>query len=131
VDTGLAATAAALSSEDILNEPRLFGRFFDAFAAAQLRAEISLMDTPPRVHHLRTHAGRQEIDLVFNMGRGRALALEFKAASAVTTADARHLLALRDDLGERFLAGAVLYAGSQLYEIDDRVFAVPLCAVWG
>ncbi len=89
------------------------------------------MDTPPRAHHLRTHAGRQEIDLVFNMGRGRAVALEFKAGSAVATTDARHLLSLRDDLGERFLAGAVIYSGVQLYEIADRVFAIPLCAVWG
>ena len=131
VDSGMAAAAAGLSTDDILTDPGLLGRFFDAHAAAQLRAEVALMDTPPRIHHLRTHAGRQEIDLVFNMGRGRAVALEFKAASAVNAADARHLLALRDDLGERFLAGAVIYSGAQLYEIADRVFAIPLCAVWG
>ena len=57
--------------------------------------------------------------------------LEFKAASAVATTDAKDLLALRDDLGERFLAGAVIYSGAHLYEIADRVFAIPLCAVWG
>ncbi len=130
VDSGIAAAAAGLSTDEILTDPVLLGRFFDAYAAAQLRAEAALMDTAPCVHHLRTHASRQEIDLIFNMGRGRAVALEFKAASAVATADARHLLTFRDDLGDRFLAGAVVYSGTQLYEIADRIFAVPLCAVW-
>jgi hypothetical protein len=53
-----------------------------------------------------------------------------KAAAAVDRSDARHLLALRDALGDRFLAGAVLHSGPGLYTLADRVHAVPLCAVW-
>ena len=131
VDTGIAAAAAGVTVDDVLGDADLLGRFFDAFGTAQLRPESALMEAPPRMHHLRTHAGRQEIDLVFDLGRGRAVGIEFKASNAVNGPDARHLLALREDLGDRFLAGAVLYSGTQLYEIADRVYAVPLCAVWG
>ena len=45
--------------------------------------------------------------------------------------DAKHLRGLRDELDDRFLAGAVLHTGPVMYPIGDRVFAIPLCAIWG
>lgn len=131
IDTGLAATAATLTREAILDDADLLGRFFDAFALAQLRPELALMDPVPVTHHLRTHGGRQEVDAVFDLGRGRAVALEFKAANAVGVADAKHLFTLRTELGERFLAGAVLHTGPDMFELGERIYAVPLCAIWG
>ena len=130
LDTALAATAASLTTDVILSDTDLLGRFFDAFAVAQLRPELALMDPVPVRHHLRTQGGRQEIDLVLDLGRGRALALEFKAASSVSQSDARHLLTLRDDLGDRFVAGAVVHSGPAMFELGDRVYAVPLSAFW-
>ena len=56
--------------------------------------------------------------------------LEFKASHAVETSDARHLRTLRDDLGVSFLAGAVLYSGKHLVELDDRIYGIPLCSIW-
>lgn len=130
VDPALAASAADLDAGQILDSPDLLGRFFDSFALAQLRPEAALREPPARLFHLRTQGGRQEIDLVADLGRGRVVALEVKAAAAVGRSDARHLLALRDALGERFLAGAVLHSGPGLFTLDDRVHAIPLCAVW-
>lgn len=130
VDTALAATAASLTADDILDDAALLGRFFDAFGAAQLRPELALMDPQPLTYHLRTQGGRQEVDLVFDLGRGQAIGLEFKAASVVDKADAKHLFTMRDDLGDRFLAGAVLHSGPGLFELGDRVYAIPLCAIW-
>ena len=130
VDTALAATAASVTADVLLNDADLLGRFFDAFATAQLRPELALMDPRPRTYHLRTQGGRQEVDLVFDLGRGQAIGLEFKAASVVDKTDARHLFTMRDDLGDRFIAGAVLHSGPGMFELDDRVYAVPLCAIW-
>ena len=130
VDPALAAAAATLEAGDVLDTPDLLGRFFDSFAVAQLRPEAALREPPARLMHLRTHGGRQEIDLIADLGRGRVVALEMKAAAPVDRSDARHLLALRDALGDRFLAGAVLHSGPGLYTLADRVHAVPLCAVW-
>lgn len=131
IDPGLAATAAGLTAIDILNDADLLGRFFDAFGTAQLRPEIALMHPRPTLYHLRETHGRQEVDLVIDMGAGRVVGLEFKAGSAPTRRDAKHLLWLRDQLGKDFLAGAVLHSGAHVHEIDDRVFAIPLCALWG
>ena len=57
--------------------------------------------------------------------------IEVKAGVAPTARDARHLVWLRDELGSSFVAGVVLHSGPGIYELDDRVYAVPLCALWG
>lgn len=131
VDTGLAAAAAALTAADVLTDPDLLGRLFDAFATAQLRPEIALMHPRPAVHHLRLEGGRREVDLVVDLGATQVIGLEFKAAATVDTHDARHLFWLRDELRADFAAGAVLHAGPAMYQLGDRVWAVPLAVLWG
>lgn len=131
LDPGLAAAAAGLTGPDVLGDPDLVGRFFDAFGTAQIRPEIALAHPRPSLHHLRERHGRKEVDLVVDMGAGRVVGLEFKAGTSPGARDARHLAWLRDELGRDFLAGAVLHSGPGLYELGDRLFAVPLCALWG
>lgn len=131
VDTGLAAAAARLTRLDLLRDNDLLGRYFDAFATAQFRPEVALMQPRPGMHHLRLEAGRREVDLVVELGPGRVLGFEFKAGAAPTGDDARHLFWLRDQLGSDFVAGAVVHSGPAVYELGDRVYAVPLSAVWG
>jgi hypothetical protein len=48
-----------------------------------------------------------------------------------TGADAAHLAFLRDQLGDRFLAGAVLHTGPRAFVLSDRIFALPICTIWG
>jgi uncharacterized protein len=130
VDSGLAAAAAGLDAPTMLGDGALLGRYFDAFAAAQLRTEMVLSHPRPAFHHLRDDGGRREIDLVVELGAGRVIGLEFKAGSAPTEGDAKHLFWLRDELGKDFTAGVVIHSGPAVYELGDRVYAVPLCAVW-
>jgi len=130
VDTGLAAAAAGISAASVLANSDLVGRYFDAFATAQLRPEIALSYPRPILHHLRMEAGRREIDLVIEIGGSRIVAIEFKAGVAPTLRDAKHLFWLRDELGMDFVAGVVLHSGPGIYELGDRVYAVPLCALW-
>lgn len=56
---------------------------------------------------------------------------EFKAGAAPDANDAKHLFWLRDQLGKDFVGGAVIHSGPAVYELGDRIYAVPLCAVWG
>jgi uncharacterized protein len=76
------------------------------------------------------HVGR-EIDLIAELAAGDVVAVEVKATAAPRSDDARHLVWLRDTLGDRFLAGAVLHTGPRKYRLADRVHAVPICALWG
>jgi uncharacterized protein len=130
VDSGLAAAAAGLDAQTILGDGDLLGRCFDAFATAQLRPEIALGQPRPALHHLRVEGGRREIDLVAEIGAARVVAIEFKAGSAPTDRDAKHLYWLRDQLGKDFAAGAVIHSGPGIYKLGERIYAIPLCAIW-
>ena len=130
VDTSLAATAAGVNEQDIVHDGDLRGRWFDAFAVMQLRAEFAVASPRMSMHHLRADGGRHEIDVVIDVGRGRLFGIECKAGAAPTREDARHLLWLRDELGKNFAGGIVLHAGQAIVELDDRIAALPLSAMW-
>ena len=52
------------------------------------------------------------------------------ADSAPRLPHARHLVWLRDQLGDRFKAGALLHSGPARFPLDDRIQAIPICALW-
>jgi uncharacterized protein len=131
VDPALATAATRMTSGAVLRDVDTLGRLFDAFGLAQLRPEAALMHPRPRIRHLRTRAGRQEVDLVIEVSAGRVVGLEFKASTAPKAHDARHLRWLADEIGPDFAAGAVIHSGSQVYPLAERVWAIPMCALWG
>ena len=131
VDPALATAATRMTAGAVLRDVDTLGRLFDAFGLAQLRPEAALMHPRPRIRHLRTRADRQEVDLVIEVSAGRVVGLEFKASTAPKAHDARHLRWLADEIGPDFAAGAVIHSGSQVYPLAERVWAIPMCALWG
>ncbi|MGH3904937.1 MAG: hypothetical protein ACRDTE_12210 [Pseudonocardiaceae bacterium] len=71
------------------------------------------------------------MDLVIELADGRVIGIEIKAAAAPTRIDGKHLTWLRDNLGDRFLTGLVLHTGPHSYPLDERLHAMPICALWG
>lgn len=63
-------------------------------------------------------------------GYGHVAGIEVKAASTVTAGDFRGLRKLRDAVGNDFAAGVVLYDGGATIAFGDRMFAVPVRALW-
>jgi uncharacterized protein len=129
VDTGLWGSVVGVESADVLADGDLLGRLLETFVIAQLRAELPR--TPRiRLHHVRTKGGRHEVDIVADLGAGKIIGIEVKATASPRPDDARHLAWLRDEMGETFVAGAVLHTGPSVYPLGDRLLAVPICALW-
>jgi uncharacterized protein len=131
VDSSLVAAALGLDARAVLRDGDLLGRLLDTFVVAQLRPELELARVRPSLYHLRERDGRREVDVVIEIGAGDLVAVEVKATSAPSRDDARHLMWLRDLLGERFRAGAVLHTGRHPFRLADRVLALPICTLWG
>lgn len=129
-DPGIACALLGVDTEGVLADGDLLGRVVETFVLAQIRGELPLSDLNPRLYHLRTEKGRQEVDLVIEYGVGRVVGVEIKAKSAPTARDARHLDWLRDELGDRFVHGLVLHTGPAVYPLGERITAVPICALW-
>jgi predicted AAA+ superfamily ATPase len=130
LDPALMGALLRIDSLAALRDGDLLGRLLETFVAAQLRAELAVSDCRPRLFHLRDTDGRREVDLVAELGGGRVVGIEIKATAAPDPSDAKHLAWLRDTLGERFVAGVVFHTGPRMFELGERLIAVPICALW-
>jgi predicted AAA+ superfamily ATPase len=129
-DSALALAALRVDLQGLLKDGHLLGRMLDTLVLAQLRAELARCDSRPRLFHLRQQQGRREVDAIVEYGGGRVFALEIKARASPGLEDARHLLWLRDQLGKRFLGGAVLHTGPRAFDLHDRIIAAPISVLW-
>lgn len=131
VDTSLVAAALDLDERAVLRDGDLLGRMIDTFVLAQIRPEAALASLRSRLYHLRSKDARHEIDLIAELSGGDIVAVEIKSSAAPTRGDARHLEWLREQLGERFVAGAVLHTGPRPFRLSERIFALPIATLWG
>lgn len=128
-DTGLLASLVGADEQRIETDPELAGAFFETFVAMELQRQISWLDDRPRLFHFRDRDQR-EVDLVIEHRDGSVTAVEVKSAATVRERDFRGLLHLREKLGPRFKAGALLYTGANTVPFGDRLAAVPMAGLW-
>jgi predicted AAA+ superfamily ATPase len=105
------------------------GPLVENFAAMELVKQADLASRRPSVLHFRTSAG-VEVDALLERRDGRVAGVEVKAAATVTQRDLRGLRALEAKLGDDFLCGVVLYAGADARQLTQRIWALPLSALW-
>jgi hypothetical protein len=129
-DPSLALAAIRIDLAGLMADGDVLGRALDTLVVAQLRAEIPRCSSRPRLFHLRQEQGRHEVDILVEYGGRRVLGMEVKATNAPDREDARHLVWLRDGLGDRFLGGVVLHSGPRSFVLDERIVAAPIAALW-
>lgn len=130
IDSALLGGVLGVDTAGVMRDGNLLGRVLETFVTAQLRAEATVAAARPRLYHLRTEQGRVEIDIVAEVRGQRIIGIEVKADSAPSSQDARHLSWLRDNLDDRFIAGAVLHTGPATYLLGDRIVAAPISTLW-
>lgn len=130
IDPSLVAASLRMDTEAVMADGDMIGRILDTFVAAQIRPELSVAKSRPRLYHLRTKGGRQEVDLLLELAGGKLVGIEVKATVAPDRSDARHLAWLRDEVGERFVAGLVFHTGPRQYQLDKRITAAPIASIW-
>lgn len=52
------------------------------------------------------------------------------AISTPTDSDAKRLKWLGGEIGERLIAGIVLHTGASIYQLNNRIYAIPLSSFW-
>lgn len=130
IDPAVATAVLQVDRQGLRRDADMVGRMLDTFVASQLRVEANLGESDPVLHHLRTSDQLHEVDLLAEYPDGSVFAFEIKSSAAVTAKDGRHLAWLRDELGDRFIGGAVLHTGPRSFPLGDRVVAAPIAALW-
>ncbi|WP_419660134.1 conserved uncharacterized protein, ATPase-like [Desulfosarcina variabilis str. Montpellier] len=127
-DTGLAAALLGVDAEFLLKDRVMLGQLLETFVFQEFKRQASWNDTPVQFHHFRDKDG-VEVDIVLEQA-GRVAGVEVKAAATVMKRDFRGLRKLREAIGERFAAGVVLYDGENIAGFGDRLYAIPIRALW-
>jgi predicted AAA+ superfamily ATPase len=102
----------------------LLGALFESLVGLSVRVYAAHSEAV--VRHMRTARGRQEVDLIVERDDGGIVAVEVKLTQAVDGHDIRHLLWLKDKLGDRLLDTVVVTTGPAAYRRTDQVAVVPL-----
>ncbi|MGO1543342.1 MAG: ATP-binding protein [Gulosibacter sp.] len=125
-DPALAARLLGLTESSFLT-PRgahMTGPLFESLATLSVRASAQVEGA--RVGHLRTSSGNHEIDLIVEGTDGQVLGIEVKLTASAGDDDVRHLLWLRDQLGERVSNLVIITTGTHAYRRRDGVAVIPL-----
>lgn len=132
VDTGLASDLLGAGDSDFgpRADGRTAGALFENYVLVEAHKQASWNDRSLDLFHFRDRNGA-EVDLIVQDRRTREVAgVEIKFSSTPMARDARHLSLLRDRLGDRFRTGIVLHTGDRALPLGDRLWAVPVSALW-
>ena len=83
----------------------------------------------PKFYHYRSELGT-EVDIVLEKGLHLISGVEIKATQTPVAKDFKGLKDFRDALGQQFHRGVLLYTDTRVVSFGDRLYAVPLQALW-
>jgi len=132
-DPALAARILGLDAEALLagEEPKLpvprngsmIGHLFESLVSLGIRVFAQAAEA--RVSHLRLQGGRHEVDLIVERGDQRVLAIEVKLGNTINDSDVRHLLWLREQIGDDLIDALVIHTGPYAYRRPDGIAVIP------
>ncbi|MEX2253031.1 MAG: ATP-binding protein [Thermoleophilaceae bacterium] len=128
VDAGLLAHLIGADATRVAKDDQVTGKILENFVAMELLRLSEWSELTPRLFHYAYQRG--EIDVVMEARSGDLVGVEVKAAATVGSSDWRHLARLRDSKSQRFKAGVMLYTGEQTVPLGDRLWALPISALW-
>lgn len=130
-DAGLAARLSRLRAPQLaqLTSAPVLGAQLEAFVVSQLFAQRGWSGEEFEIYHFRDRDGL-EVDVVLEFDDGRVFLLEVKASSTFRADHSRGIRALADRLGDRFLGGAVLGLSVDSRQLADRIWGLPISALW-
>jgi predicted AAA+ superfamily ATPase len=127
-DPVLAASLLGVDSALLYKDRTLLGQILETFVFQELKRQAGWNDRPVQFYHFRDKDGF-EVDIVLEHAR-KVAGVEIKAASTVTKKDFRGLAKLKETMGDRFVAGVVMYDGESAVGFGEGLYAVPIPALW-
>ena len=131
MDTGMLCHLLGYeSTTDVLvHRPELFGHVLENFVATELLKQMSFHDKRLGLYHYRTSDGK-EVDFVIEGLDGRVVGIEVKAKSQISREDLAGLRSLEESCRGDFVTGVLLYGGSDVVQLADRIWAIPHAKLW-
>jgi predicted AAA+ superfamily ATPase len=101
----------------------LLGALFESLVTLSLRVYAQAAEA--QVRHFRTRDGAHEADLIIERRDQRVVACEVKLSASPGADSVKHLLWLRERLGDDLLDAVVITTGEHAYRREDGIAVVP------
>ena len=128
-DSGLLAHLLGADDARSAAAERRAGALIENLVVSEVMKLMSWADTEAHAHHLRTEDD-VEVDLVLEARDGRLVGIEVKAAASIEARDLRGLRRLQALVGDDLMAGVILHSGSEAVAFGERLYALPISALW-
>lgn len=130
IDTSLLCHLQQINLDKVvIHDPHVFGHILENFVASELVKQLAASEELADLFHFMTSDGK-EVDFVLEQRDGRVSGIEVKARDAVSEADFHGLKELRSQTDHDFICGIVLYCGQKTVAFGERLWAVPVDAMW-
>ena len=130
MDTSLLCHLQQINLDKVAtHDPHVFGHVLENFVATELLKQLSWSEERAELYHFRTSDGK-EVDFILEHPNRKLSGIEVKVRDAVTERDFHGLKVLREHTGDDFICGVVLYCGQKTVSFGDRLWAVPVDAMW-
>jgi predicted AAA+ superfamily ATPase len=130
IDSGLLAYLLGADERRAASDDQVTGKLFENFVAMEIARLVDWAETSATQYHYRDRSTEDEIDVVLESRSGQIACIECKAAATVRHQDYRAMRKLRDSRGAQFAAGIVLYTGAHTRPLSEKIWAVPVSALW-
>lgn len=130
IDSGLLSTLLDLTPAAASQHRDRFGHVLETFVYGELLKHVTWADDDYQLLYYRDH-DQFEVDIVIENAAGQLVGVEVKATASVRQTDLRGLKRLASIAGDQFKLGVVLYDGTEILPLGDRLWAAPVSTLWG
>lgn len=130
LDSGLLATLLGLNTEELNQDRMRLGSLLESFVFSELLKHTTTANDDYRLMYYRD-ADKFEVDVVIENTSGQIIGVEVKAAASIKESDLRGLKKLASLAGDQFKMGILLYDGTEIMPLSEKLWAVPLSTLWG
>lgn len=128
-DTGLLSYLQGLSLDKVQKNPTLAGSLTENFVVCELKKQLGWSETRAEMFHFRT-SNDKEVDVIIENLGGEIVGIEVKSSSSVNPSDFKGLQLLAESLPNKFKRGIILYSGNKFLAFGEKLFLVPINALW-
>lgn len=131
-DPGVAAYLAGVDPDGLEHDisSAVTGGFMEAFVVGELLKQQGWSEIDYRLFHWRESGGGAEVDIILENRRREIIAIEVKTTTSIGSKHFNGVKKLRDLAGPRFVAGIVLYTGSDPLPFGEGLWALPINSLW-
>ena len=128
VDSGLLAHLLGADETRVARDDQITGKILENFVAVEVVKHLGWARNRVRLYHYQRD--REDVDLILERADGQIVAIEVKARTTITSQDYKWLIKLRERRGSRFVTGVVIHPREQTIPLGDRLWALPISALW-